>query len=480
MFNNFFYSLLVFFLFFNFCSAQIPNNNLFYSEINLNIKKNIALDKASLASIIYGNSKYGYFETNDFIFQDGQLKASLIPPGYQANLEVYLKDRQNICQKIFTCRPKNKFVITPLNIEPSRMKKWKNRLPFSTPFIILSGYTMATKYRSNQKIQSCVYILNRYGELLWLYIPKYPVIAEYSQIIARQLYDGKYALLIHLNDIHKNLKGYFEIIDLKNGLLKQFNPDEKFPEYIFHHDFTPIDYFSEKFFVISYEDRYINNRLRRVNKLCLLDMTKESLTVIWKGPPKDKFRNNKKNYFNFNSINYYPGQGLLISLHNPGEAGRLILLDDKFQTRWTLGAKDTTYLPKTTKDIFYGQHDVHLLKNGHILLFNNGKQHQNNSGIIEIEIDPVKKTYSIIKKFNLDYPIFSKWHSSANKLNNGNILGFFAGTNNHAALVEFDYETGKIVARMNSDVGGEYRAVPLDNIGTEKFLGYTLPYRIIR
>ncbi len=479
MFNNFLYSLLVFFLFFNFCSAQIQNNSLFYSEINLNIKKPIALDKASLASIIYGNSKYGYFETKDFIFRNGQLKASLIPPGYQAPLDIYIKDSQNICQHIYTCMPVKSFEQIPLNIAPSGRARWKNcnKFPFSTPYIMLSGSIRPDKNNYSNTNQNCIYILNRYGEVSWLYVPEYSTKTKTSEVVVRKLSGGRYAFLVRLKNTANNTTAYLDIIDYKKGRFNLFDSKKQFPGYIFTHDFVPLNELGDKFFILSFKEHF-----RYSNRLCLLDTAKRSLQELWLDPQKsnsqNKFIKNQDPPSKPNSINYYPGLGSLVSYHSFLNDCYLILFNDKFEELWTLGEKNTTYLPKTPRDVFRGQHDAQLLPNGHILLFDNGRQHKNNSRILELALNPIDKTYTIFKEFFLDYPSFSKRHSSASQLYNDNILGFFTNTNDHSVLAEFDYETGKIVARMNSDVGGEYRAVPLDNIGTEKFIGYALPYRI--
>ena len=190
-----------------------------------------------------------------------------------------------------------------------------------------------------------------------------------------------------------------------------------------HHDFTILP--GKKIAAWVIDPIHINGRLRDSDKIVILS---ESNKIEWewrahKHINKKKWKSKGLEIFHMNSIQYISKnpinnkEAFLISSPFLGE----IFLIDKI-------SKKILWSSKKIKLIF--QHDPHYLKNGNILVFDNGISH---SRVIEININKNTviweyKGSSVAiethKQFNslLDNQFHSPIISGARRLSNGNTL----------------------------------------------------------
>ncbi len=133
---------------------------------------------------------------------------------------------------------------------------------------------------------------------------------------------------------------------------------------------------------------------------------------------------------------------------------------------WQVGGKQATM--KVVNDplgTFYGQHYAHVIKNGDLLMFDNGIRHQPaQSRAAEYKLDPTNGTATLVWEYRRTPAIFIPVIGAANRLENGNTLVDF-GT--FGVLDEVD-PSGALIWEGRIRQGGgpiaTYRVVPLPSL----------------
>jgi hypothetical protein len=142
---------------------------------------------------------------------------------------------------------------------------------------------------------------------------------------------------------------------------------------------------------------------------------------------------------------------------------------------WRLGGHGSTFALDTNA-VFQGQHTAAVLANGHVLMFDNGRDRGGPAQFtrgLELSLDTTKKTASVAWQFRPSLPIFAPYIGAARRLPNGNTLVFFGLSTGQLG------GTGPIAgyeARPDGSVAWQitvrnattvYRATPLASIGGE-------------
>lgn len=127
---------------------------------------------------------------------------------------------------------------------------------------------------------------------------------------------------------------------------------------------------------------------------------------------------------------------------------------------WNLGGKDNNFKfidedENNAPNYFSYQHDIRVLPNGNITIFDNGRQHNPQySRAVEYELNQDAKTCKKVWEYRHDPEIFADQHGSAQRLANGNTLiawgtysmdGYSAVTEvkpDNSIALEFKFPTG--------------------------------------
>ena len=134
---------------------------------------------------------------------------------------------------------------------------------------------------------------------------------------------------------------------------------------------------------------------------------------------------------------------------------------------WQLGGRQNQFtMVNDPLGGFWGQHDVRVLPNGHLLMFDNGWNHPTPvSRAVEYALDLTRKTATMVWEYRASPAIFTQFTGSAQRLSNGNtVIGFTT----QRTLVEVD-RNGALVSRMayqSPTVGEPYRFRRIDNLYT--------------
>ncbi|MBX3044371.1 MAG: aryl-sulfate sulfotransferase [Candidatus Kapabacteria bacterium] len=155
--------------------------------------------------------------------------------------------------------------------------------------------------------------------------------------------------------------------------------------------------------------------------------------------PIDDFLNIITLYSNFNSVaidsdgNYLICNRLLSEITKVNRTTGEII--------WRLGGKhnEFTFINENENNApiyFSMQHDIRILPNGNITLFDNGDQHDPPySRAVEYEIDDVNKTATLVWEYVPDVRVFATANASTQRLPNGNtIIGWGNTTSNPEKL----------------------------------------------
>jgi hypothetical protein len=189
--------------------------------------------------------------------------------------------------------------------------------------------------------------------------------------------------------------------------------------------------------------------------------------------PINDFLNVTTLYSNFNSVDVdYEGNYLL--------SNRLLSEITKIDRNtgkilWRLGGKHNqfTFINEDDKEdniYFSMQHDIRILPNGHITIFDNGEQYKTQSSrAVEYEIDEMNLTAKKVWEFNPDPLIFAASAGSAQRLSNGNtIMGW---GNSNAVVPKRDITEVDAQGNVVFEV-----ALPANNI---TFKALKFPYPLI-
>jgi hypothetical protein len=353
--------------------------------------------------IVYGNSDFGFFKTKSFVKKNNSVELELIPPTYTSPIDVCVKyPGQKLkwsLQKSFTDPKPIALKNIRLNVEGD----------FTNDFFLIAAQFVPDESAPEGRAFIPV-IANKFGELVWAHMPqngktsfkKYPTI--------KQIKPGEYGIMFG------EKYSYFEHLDYKGNILDFVFPKEAQEPYIVHHDFVSLS--DSKILTLGHKLHYLRNFLSLqkdfINPMIslqkptrflsttveLVDLKANTHKVLW--DPIDHFnpldsktpwaRTEKelalnlsaraKHFYQWgknraqvdwthaNTIEYYPGVGILVSLRN---LSKVILLDEKtYEVLWTLGNDRTdTFQTLNEKHSFYHQHHVQILKGGYIMMMDN-------------------------------------------------------------------------------------------------------------
>lgn len=188
-------------------------------------------------------------------------------------------------------------------------------------------------------------------------------------------------------------------------------------------------------------------------------------------------RSTRKDWVHANSLAYGNHGNLILSLNwldqvvsiAPGFAG----------IEWRLGGRGSTYAFGVGAQ-FQGQHTVQQLQNGHLLMFDNGRDRQGPerySRALELQLDPVGGVASRVWSFVPSPLIYAPYVGSARRQSDGSTLVHFGtplGLGGATGPVS-TYEVGPdgqirwhLIVENMGGVGVSYRNEPLESIAGER------------
>ena len=145
---------------------------------------------------------------------------------------------------------------------------------------------------------------------------------------------------------------------------------------------------------------------------------------------------------------------------------------------WRLGGRQSTYALDADAT-FQGQHTVTQLANGHVLMFDNGRDRTGAaraSRALELVLDPIHKTARRVWSYEPVPALYAPYVGSARRLGNGNtvvhfgLVPGFRGATGPVSTVEVT-RAGSVVSRtVVTGIGGvgvSYRNDPMVSIAGE-------------
>jgi hypothetical protein len=145
-----------------------------------------------------------------------------------------------------------------------------------------------------------------------------------------------------------------------------------------------------------------------------------------------------------NSIDFDLDGGVIISYRN---LGAILKIDPTTHAvLWQLGGTRNQFrFIGDPLNGFGGQHSVHVLPNGHFIVFDNGVTHNpQSSRAVEYAVDQSAMTATMVWQYAPDPPLFNEFTGSVQRLSNGNTV--IAWTN--AGLVDEVAPDGTLIDRM--------------------------------
>lgn len=476
---------LILFLLGNTKASGEPNRitQNFQAQINLPYPN----AKALVRSVIYGNSLNGYFETEDLIFFQNNIKLDIVPPGYKHAIFFFVKMKDGSLKKI-------KQILFPRPFKTPLLKEEGEKIHgrFYTPYFLLTGSKRA------DDTQILFYIVNAEGEVVWVYAPE-----NNERGILKQTGPGTFIL---------GTRTRFAWIDSKGMLIKSLTPKVPPPPYSSEmiHDFLPLPngkiatlhYITRKFF-------FLRGFLPEVNwiigdAIVLVDSKTGEISYgwdsfqthkifdPWKSPPSVFFDDfGGENHFLFtqaDSLSEFGERNFLLALKGTNQ---ILLLDsDLHKVKASIGmTTENRYKIQNEKDRFYAPYPASSSQNGHILLIDHNPIKLR---VLELALDQTRNQVSCVKEYFPSMQFYSKRRGSVFEVDNGKeIDAYFSNARNPEDrdyknafdyLAEFDRASGKEIASMRfiSNYHSalrhseSYRAQPLEAIGRERFIGYQL------
>ena len=123
-----------------------------------------------------------------------------------------------------------------------------------------------------------------------------------------------------------------------------------------------------------------------------------------------------------NSIDFDLDGGVIVSYR---DLNTIVKVDPKtHQIVWALGGDHNQFtFVADPLGGFDGQHTARILRNGHLLIFDNGWTHSPAmSRAVEYALDTVRNTATMVWQYSASPPIFNAFTGSAQRLANGNTL----------------------------------------------------------
>ena len=450
----------------------------FHTEVQLDWDQN-----KDPKEIIYGNKDFGYFSLKDFSLTN-KLSFSILPFTFEKAINFCIKYQDGTIKKGISKKFNDPQFSFLKNI---RIKKEGK---FSQNFFLMSAQ-FVPEAASHKDRSYLPVIVNRNGEIIWAHLPnngktlfqKYPTI--------KPLGNGDYGI------IFGEKYSYFERFNILGKVKEQIFPKMAVDPYVIHHDFIYLG--QSKILTLGHKVHYVRNlfsftdkSLERVPILSrpksflsttveLVDISTNKNKTMWdpislinplEGVPWSRNKEHaervlqspgrhftlwgkeraKIDWTHANSIEHYPGVGILVSMRNMSQ---VVLLDENsFDVIWTLGNRaNDTYQTLNEKHAFYHQHHVQLLENGYILMLDNHTSPPAPKNIgSRVSIYGVNQQTGkaqIVWNYQPQNKIHIGNRGSAYMLENKNVLAFYpvsVGLTDN--LIEIERKTGQPVAHL--------------------------------
>lgn len=465
--------------------------------------------------IVYGNDNYGYFKTQLFKVKNNRLTIRLVPPGYKYKINFFNRTKLGHQPKYNYIGSKKFRSPVPEIYQNQRGVLLHGR--FSSNFFIVSGALPRGKlwnpnYRpKNQQIYkkskyrySFAMILNRYGEIVWIHVPVDGEELFHTYVATKPIQKGQYGILLGKK------AGFFQKVKYDGTIIRELRSRDVKRPFTMHHDFL----YAAKDTILAISSRKAKTKTLQARKhgedflsdivikvdlkqghhkkvLDLLKYFRPHDQKFWTGDDKGDHKfvlwNKDKVDFDFLHLNTIEesDEGYLIGIRN---LNKIIMMDKSFQKlKWSLGwDEDSTFRIAKKDDRFHHIHTPLKMKNGNIIVFDNGYQHER-SRIIEYELDYNRGAAVKSWSFEPKPALYSKDRGSIALLKRGNLLAYFVNpaigrqpsppSQPRDIIIEIDRKNGFEKARMIRQfevLTPGYRAVPIDTIGEETFVGLKL------
>lgn len=516
--------------------AEIPQIALLANgNIAKSFHKKISLDwefQKTPKEIIYGNESFGFFSLKNFE-AGATLDFSIVPFAFNEPINFCVRDQKGkvqwVSQKIY----KNSRPVVLKNI------RTETEGQFSHNFFLLSAQFVPDE--NNVKNRSFLpIVVNKKGEVIWGHLPQNGRHSFSRYATTKPLGNGNYGILFG------EKYSYFEKFNHMGEIEEHIFPKRALEPYVVHHDFVYLGdsklltlghkvYFVRNWF--SLQKDFLNPVLAFLKPTSFLstpveivDIKSNTKKTLWDpinyfNPLDEKLpwaRNErhaalrlqqkarnftlwgepdaKVDWTHANTIEYYPGVGILVSMRN---LSKVALIDEHtHEVLWTLGnSSDDTFQTLNERHAFYHQHHVQVIKGGYILMMDNHSSPPapNNIGsrVLIYGLDKTTGKARVVWNYQPHSHIQIGNRGSAYLLDNDNILAFYpASLGASDYMVEVDRKTGQPAGFLKiyfTDIkrnfssrqieqmkasgqspllkireGGGNRAVPIHTIGAEK------------
>ncbi len=471
-----------------------------------NVEHRLKLPKGSsrIGQVVYGHPSIGYFEANDFALANGELTLRFIPPTYRQPILVFARSQKGVGAFV---RIGSLRLQSPLPAAFSGIDIKAADGAFTTPFFLLGGTLPLgnlddaqrvvrrgqAPLRSKQRF-SFVMVVNRLGELVWVYIPAVNNQPFHSYINVQQVEPGNYAFLLGEKD------GYFAVVDQRGEFEARFLSKQKSIDLPMHHDFIVSKDHAElvtlsndivKVKEQGLEVSYLVNNIVRVD---LERRTWKELLNFTKyfQPGKDPYwvENKQRERFvgwgleradhdfvHANSLNPAPSGGVLTALKH---LDRIVMLRDDFSAiAWVAGPSPKDDFRVSGKARFSHPHSPRMRDSTSLVMFDNGFRTRR-SRILELRLDRAARKADFAWEWFPPRKLYSGNRSSVAILPNTNVLAYFVAPKvdgrsedrdrEHDYLYEVAYPSGRVVASMKLSFAAPsagFHAVPMTSIGSD-------------
>lgn len=464
----------------------------------------------NISRIVYGNDEIGYFQTKKFSVGRKIKISDILPPTYKSKIDFYAlsgqsEDRIFLGSRKFTNpTPKSFQSISPYYAAGQLTRNFI-MVSASLPKTYLNNLDAAMvepdRAKKNKNRFVFMMALNKYLEIIWLYLPLRGKDPFTSYVAFRKVDKDKYGFVLGKKDgYYASINSQGEILDLVDGTQGK----NKFP---MHHDFAFIDddrlmTFGNRYAKLN--DKQGKKKLFLTNTILTVDLKKNRVKksfdflkyfrphsirhwqenlikprwVVWDGENADH------DFVHANSIEYYKGKGVLVSLKH---LDKLVMIDEDLKSiLWTIGpTKEDTY-QATGLSRFSHQHDAQYIDDENILIFDNGF-YGKKSRAVSYRLNHNTKRVEKNWEFSPKPKLYSANRSGVNALGDGLYLAHFVSpsgremrdelTMDHDIIFIFDPLKKKILCELYIPFrtrSSGYRSFLFDTLGEEIFVGNTM------